>query len=144
MLDWLITLNANPNYSAPADVCSSDLFNKANIVAHLGSHLDETGELAQWHIPAAHYLESWSDARAYDGTVSIVQPLIDPLYGGRAAHDVFQLLLNEPMLSAYEAVRETWKPVIKGDFELGWRKTLHQGWIAGTRSEERRVGKEGR
>jgi molybdopterin-containing oxidoreductase family iron-sulfur binding subunit len=55
-----------------------------------------------------------------------VQPLIDPLYGGKSAHDVFQALLNEPVLSAYEAVRETWKPVIKGDFETGWRKVLHQ------------------
>src|ERR1035438_5958045 len=81
---------------------------------------------------AAHFLESWSDARAYDGTVSIVQPLIDPLYGGKTAHDVFQVLLNEPGLSAYEAVRETWKPVIKGDFETGWRKALHQGWIDST------------
>ena len=75
---------------------------------------DETGHISHWHIPAAHYLESWSDARAYDGTVSIVQPMIDPLYGGKTAHDVFQTLLNEPMLSAYDAVRET-------------RKADHQG-----------------
>jgi len=101
-------------------------------VAHLGSHLDETGLISHWHIPSAHYLESWSDARSYDGTVSIVQPLIDPLYGGKSSHDVLQTLLNEPDLSAYEAVRETWKPVIKGDFETGWRKALHGGWIEGT------------
>jgi Fe-S-cluster-containing dehydrogenase component len=68
----------------------------------------------------------------YDGTVSVVQPLIDPLYGGKTAHHVLQTLLNEPMLSPYEAVRETWKPVIKGDFETGWRKALHQGWIDDT------------
>ena len=72
-------------------------FNKAKIVAHLGSHVDETGQIAHWHIPSAHYLESWSDARAYDGTVSIVQPMIDPLYGGKTAHDVLQALLDEPM-----------------------------------------------
>ena len=92
---------------------------------------DETGQISHWHIPAAHYLESWSDARAYDGTVSIVQPMIDPLYGGHTAHHVFQALLNEPMLSPYDAVRETWKPTIKGDFETGWRKALHDGWIEG-------------
>jgi molybdopterin-containing oxidoreductase family iron-sulfur binding subunit len=131
-VDWLITLNANPNYSAPADLGFADVFNKANIVAHLGSHLDETGELAQWHIPAAHYLESWSDARAYDGTVSIVQPMIDPLYGGKTAHHVFQILMNDPMVSPYDAVRETCRPLIKGDFETGWRKALHDGWIADT------------
>jgi molybdopterin-containing oxidoreductase family iron-sulfur binding subunit len=131
-VDWLVILNANPIYDAPADLEFAAAFEKAKTTAHLGPHLDETGQVAQWHIPAAHYLESWSDARAYDGTVSILQPLIDPLYGGKSAHDVFQTLLNEPMLSAYDAVRETLKPVIKGDFEAGWRKALHAGWIEGT------------
>jgi molybdopterin-containing oxidoreductase family iron-sulfur binding subunit len=131
-VDWLVILNANPIYTAPADLEFAAAFDKAKTVAHLGSHVDETGQIAHWHIPAAHFLESWSDARAYDGTVSIVQPMIDPLYGGKTAHDVLQVLLNEPGLSAYEAVRETWKPVIKGDFETGWRKALHQGWIDGT------------
>jgi MoCo/4Fe-4S cofactor protein with predicted Tat translocation signal len=128
-VDWLVILNSNPIYSAPADLDFADAFNRAKIVAHLGPRLDETGQISHWHIPAAHYLESWSDARAYDGTVSIVQPLIDPLYGGRSAHDVFQTLLDEPQLSAYEAVRTTARPLIKGDFETGWRKALHQGWI---------------
>jgi molybdopterin-containing oxidoreductase family iron-sulfur binding subunit len=131
-VDWLVILNANPIYDAPADLNFADAFNKANIVAYLGSHYDETGQLSHWHIPAAHYLESWSDARAYDGTVSIVQPMIDPLYGGHTAHHVFQALLNDPMVSPYDAVRETWKTVIKGDFEAGWRKALHDGWIADT------------
>ena len=135
-VDWLVILNSNPIYNAPADLDFLDAFNKANIVAHLGAHADETGLISHWHIPAAHYLESWSDARAYDGTVSIVQPLIEPLYGGKSAHDVFQTLLNEPDLSAYEAVRETWKPLIKGDFEIGWRKALHQGWIDGSASDQ--------
>ena len=131
-VDWLVILNANPVYSSPGDLNFADAFNKAKVVAHLGSHYDETGHLAHWHIPAAHFLESWSDARAYDGTVSIVQPLIDPLYGGKTSHNVLQTLLDEPQLSAYEAVRATWKPVIKGDFETGWRKALHAGWIEGT------------
>ncbi|HEY6490131.1 MAG TPA: TAT-variant-translocated molybdopterin oxidoreductase [Terracidiphilus sp.] len=131
-VDWLVILNSNPIYNAPADLQFASAFNKANIVAHLGSHYDETGQQAHWHIPAAHYLESWSDARAYDGTVSVVQPMIDPLYGGKSAHEVFQTLLDEPMLSAYEAVRQTQRANIKGDFETGWRKVLHDGWIADT------------
>jgi len=131
-VEWLVILNANPIYTAHADLNFVDAFSKADTVAHLGSHLDETGQISHWHIPAAHFLESWSDARAYDGTVSIVQPMIDPLYGGKTAHHVFQTLLDEPMLSPYDAVRETWKPVIKGDFETGWRKALHSGWIEGT------------
>ncbi len=131
-VDWLVILNSNPIYSAPADLNFTDAFNRAKVVAHLGSHQDETGQIAHWHIPAANPLEFWSDARSYDGTVSIQQPLIDPLWGGRTAHDVFQTLLNEPMLSSYDAVRETWKSTIKGDFESGWRKALHGGWIDGT------------
>ncbi len=139
-VDWLVILNANPIYTAPADLNFAAAFDKAKTVAHLGSHLNETGSIAHWHIPAAHFLESWSDARAYDGTVSIVQPMIDPLYGGKTAHDVFQVLLSEPELSAYEAVRETWKPVIKGDFETGWRKVLHAGWIDETAFQKNSKG----
>jgi molybdopterin-containing oxidoreductase family iron-sulfur binding subunit len=135
-VDWLVILNANPIYTAPADLGFASAFNKANIVAHLGSHLDETGQIAHWHINSAHFLESWSDCRSYDGTVSIVQPMIEPLYGGKSAHHVLQTLLDEPMVSPYEAVRATWKPVIakdpKVDFEFGWRKALHDGWIEGT------------
>jgi MoCo/4Fe-4S cofactor protein with predicted Tat translocation signal len=131
-VEWLVILNANPIYSSPADLDFPSAFNKAKVVAHLGMHADETGQIAHWHIPAAHALEFWSDARAYDGTVSIVQPLIEPLYGGHTAHEVFQALLNEPLLGSYDAVRETWKTTIKGDFETGWRKALHAGWIEGT------------
>ncbi len=131
-VDWLVILNVNPIYTAPADLNFTDAFGKAGIVAHLGSHVDETGRIAHWHVPAAHYLESWSDVRAYGGTVSIIQPMIDPLYGGRTAHHVFQAMLDEPMLSPYDAVRETNKALIRGDFEKGWRSALHAGWIDGT------------
>jgi molybdopterin-containing oxidoreductase family iron-sulfur binding subunit len=130
-VDWLIILNANPVYSAPADLDFAAAFNKAKTVAHLGSHVNETGQVSHWHIPAAHFLESWSDARSYDGTVSIIQPMIDPLYGGKTAHQILQALLAEPGLSPHEAVRETWRPQLEhcGDFETAWRKTLHQGWL---------------
>ena len=132
-VDWLVILNTNPVYSAPADLgFNESLLEKAKVVAHIGSHYDETGRLSQWHIPSAHYLESWSDARAYDGTVSIVQPMIEPLWGGVSAHQVLQTLLDNPQLSAYEAVRATQKDNIKGDFETGWRKALHSGWIENT------------
>ena len=129
-VDWLIVLNANPVYSMPVDLDFPTAINKAKVIAHLGSHVDETGQIAHWHINSAHFLESWSDARAYDGTFSIVQPLIDPLYGGKSAHDILQSLLNDTELSAYEAVRETWRPMLGSDFEAGWRKALHDGWIS--------------
>ena len=126
-VDWLVILNANPIYNAPADLEFAAAFENAKMTVHLGSHVDETGQNAQWHIPAAHFLESWSDARAYDGTASIVQPMIDPLYGGKTAHHFFQALLDEPGLSPYEAVRTTWKPVIKGDFEDGLAQGASRG-----------------
>jgi MoCo/4Fe-4S cofactor protein with predicted Tat translocation signal len=132
-VDWLVILNANPIYSAPVDLgFDENLLGKAKVVAHLGSHYDETAHLSHWHVPSSHFLESWSDARAYDGTVSIVQPMIEPLYGGHSAHDVLQTLLDNPQLSAHEAVRTTQRDTIKGDFETGWRKALHAGWIENT------------
>ncbi len=138
-VDWLVMLNSNPVYNTPADLQFAAAFDKAAVAVHLGSHLDETGQISHWHINSAHYLESWSDGRANDGTVSVVQPMIAPLYGGKTAHDVLQMLLNEPMLSAYDAVRATWMPVVQkdeavteGGAEMGWRKVLHDGWIEGT------------
>jgi MoCo/4Fe-4S cofactor protein with predicted Tat translocation signal len=139
-VDWLIMLNSNPVYDAPADLDFKTALGKAKTSIHLGSHVDETGLEAIWHLPAAHYLESWSDVRSYDGTVSVIQPLIEPLYGGHTAHDVIQAMLDEPQTSAYEAVRATHKSAIKGDFELGWRKALHAGWIEGTASVAGAIG----
>jgi MoCo/4Fe-4S cofactor protein with predicted Tat translocation signal len=130
-VDWLIMLESNPVYDTPVDLDFKTAMSKAKMTVHLASHIDETGAEAIWHLPAAHYLESWSDAVAYDGTVSVIQPLIEPLYGGHTAHDFFQAMLDEPLTSAYEAVRTTHKSAIKGDFELGWRKVLHAGWIEG-------------
>src|SRR5207253_11495816 len=98
-VQWLVILGVNPVYSAPADLGFTDAFAKVPVTAHLGTHLDETGSISTWHINKAHYLESWSDARAYDGTLSIVQPMIDPMYGGKSAHDVFQSLLDNPQAS---------------------------------------------
>ncbi len=135
-VEWLVILNSNPIYATPADLDFESAFNKVGTVVHLGSHVDETGEIAHWHINNAHYLEMWSDARAYDGTVSIVQPMIEPLYGGHNAHEIVQSMLDEPDISAYDAVRATWMtnggPLAKGDAEFNWRKALHDGWIDGT------------
>ncbi len=134
-VDWLMILNANPVYTAPADLQFEDALGKVKTVAHLGSHNDETGQIANWHVNSAQFLESWTDARAYDGTVSVVQPMISPLYAGHTAHEVIQSLLDNPDLSPYEAVRATWADKTPGkgaDADFGWRKVLHDGWIAGT------------
>jgi len=135
-VQWLVILGVNPIYSAPADLYFQDAFAKIPVTVHLGSHVDETGSIANWHIDKAHYLESWSDARAYDGTISIVQPMIDPMYGGKSAFDVFQTLLENSQISAYDVVLANAKTYIRtsagGDFAAGWRKALHDGWVEGT------------
>jgi len=78
-VDWLLILNANPAYTAPVDLHFEEALGNVKTSVHLGSHLDETGVVTEWHINGTHYLENWSDTRAYDGTVTVVQPMIDPL-----------------------------------------------------------------
>jgi MoCo/4Fe-4S cofactor protein with predicted Tat translocation signal len=131
-VEWLVMLGVNPLYSAPMDLEFRAAFDKVPVTVHLGLHNDETGALSTWHINKAHYLESWSDARAHDGTISIIQPMIDPMYGGKSAHEVVQALLPTPEDSAYDAVIATAKTYIQGDFVAGWRKALHNGWVEGT------------
>jgi molybdopterin-containing oxidoreductase family iron-sulfur binding subunit len=131
-VNWLVVLGVNPLYSAPADLNFADAFNKVPVTAHLGAYRDETGFFATYHVNSSHYLESWSDARAYDGTISIIQPMIAPLYDGKSAHDVFQALLDNPEASGFDVVSANARTYIKGDFAAGWRKALHDGWVEGT------------
>jgi len=143
-VDWLVILNANPVYATPVDLDFESALNNVKTVVHLGSHVDETGDTTHWHINSQHYLEKWSDARAYDGTVSIVQPMIDPLYGGHSEHELIQSMLDEPDVSAYDAVRATWKQQLaSGDPEFNWRKVLHDGWMANTAFTPRNVAAKG-
>ena len=94
-VETLLILGGNPVYDAPADLNFLDALKKVKFRAHLGLYSNETAAWCHWHVPEAHYLESWSDARAYDGTASIVQPLIAPLYDGKTAHEVMNVLLNQ-------------------------------------------------
>jgi molybdopterin-containing oxidoreductase family iron-sulfur binding subunit len=129
---WLVMMGVNPVYNAPADFEFAAALRNVPVSVHLGSHVDETGSMSTWHINSTHYLESWSDARAYDGTISIIQPMIDPLYGGKSAHDVLQTLID-PSRSAYDAVVSNAKSYITGgDFAAAWRKALHDGWVENT------------
>ena len=99
---------SNPVMSAPADYAFDEAIQKVALRVHSGLFFDETAELCQWHVPAAHYLEAWSDARTVDGTVSIVQPLIQPLYGGKSAHELIATLSDRPDRNGYDIVREYW------------------------------------
>jgi Fe-S-cluster-containing dehydrogenase component len=104
----MIVGESNPVHTAPADLKFAEAIRKVSLVVHSGLFVDETATLSHWHIPAAHYLEAWSDARTIDGTVSIVQPLIQPLYGGKSAHEVIATLSEKPERVGYDVVREFW------------------------------------
>ncbi|HUK35795.1 MAG TPA: hypothetical protein VLV86_17885, partial [Vicinamibacterales bacterium] len=132
-VDVLMILGGNPVYSAPPDLGFTDALAKVQLRAHLSSHNDETAALCHWHIPEAHFLESWSDARAFDGTASIVQPLIAPLYNGHTAHECLAAMSPRPEQSSYDIVRDFWKSQSRSqDFEADWRRWLHDGVIPDT------------
>ena len=131
----LLILGCNPAYTAPADVPFGEAVQRAGLVVHVGLYQDETATHAHWHIPEAHYLESWGDVRAFDGTVSLIQPLIAPLYGGRSTLEVLAALTGE--VGGQDLVRAHWRQrgfpdQASGGFERAWRRSLHEGWIEGS------------
>jgi Fe-S-cluster-containing dehydrogenase component len=139
-VDLLVILGGNPVYTAPVDLKFADALAKVQLRAHLSLYDDETSALCQWQIPEAHFLEAWSDARAYDGTVSIVQPLIAPLYGGKSAHEVLAAMSERPERSGHDIVRDHWsgssrtlpETASKEAFEAAWRRWLHDGVMPNT------------
>jgi molybdopterin-containing oxidoreductase family iron-sulfur binding subunit len=134
-VDLLIMLGGNPAYDAPADLGFADALKSPSVPlrVHLGLYQNETAELCQWHVNEAHYLEAWGDSRAYDGTVSIVQPLIAPLYDGKSAYELVAMLSGQPQTKGHEIVQAYWKTQHSGaDFDTFWRKSLHDGWIEGS------------
>ena len=133
-VDMLVVLDANPIYDTPADLAFADAFEHVPLRVHLGLYDDETAAQCHWHVPAAHFLESWSDTRAHDGTVSIVQPLIAPLYDGRSSHEFLAAMLEQTGKTSYDAVRDHWRANghFGDDFERGWNRALHDGLMAGT------------
>jgi molybdopterin-containing oxidoreductase family iron-sulfur binding subunit len=151
-VDLLLILGGNPVYTAPADVPFTQALGKVQTRVHLSLYADETSELCHWQIPQAHFLEAWSDARAFDGTASIVQPLIAPLYAGHSAHEVLAAMSDRPERPAHDLVREYWidHPVGANvtrneqgaptpEFERTWRKWLHDGVIPLTAATPRTV-----
>ena len=134
-VDLLVILGGNPGYDAPNDLNFANVLKSGKIPlrVHLGLYQNETAELCSWHVNQAHELEAWGDARAYDGTVSIIQPLIAPLYGGKSALEFVGLLSGQSDATSYDLVRAYWQKEHTGaDFEAFWRKSLHDGWLEGT------------
>ncbi len=133
-VDALLILGGNPVYDTPVDLNFLSALQRVRLRAYLGLYYNETAEWCHWHVPEAHALESWSDARAWDGTASLIQPLIAPIYNGKTPHEVLNVLLNKADRSvARYGTRLLEKSQHQGaDFEDFWRVSLHDGLIAGT------------
>jgi MoCo/4Fe-4S cofactor protein with predicted Tat translocation signal len=130
-VDTLVICGSNPVYDAPHDFDFTSKLKKVGMSVLLSSHFDETAQYCQWHIAESHFLEAWGDARAFDGTVSVVQPLIAPLYHTHSLFDVLGAFTDKPGQTAYDAVRDRMKTLAgTGDPEKFWRKSLNDGVVA--------------
>jgi len=125
----LLILGGNPAYDAPADLAFGDLMAKAATTIHLSDRHDETSSLATWHVPEAHYLESWGDLRSADGSVAIQQPLIAPLYGSVSAIELLARIAGSEATSGRDLVMQTWKSSGGMNFEQSWQSWLHDGVV---------------
>ncbi|MCI0333198.1 MAG: 4Fe-4S dicluster domain-containing protein [Planctomycetes bacterium] len=141
-VEALVILGGNPAYNAPVDTKFADALATVPFALHLSQYVDETSARCKWHISEAHLFESWSDTRAVDGTASIVQPLIAPLYEGKTAHELLAALSGSPASSSHDLVRGYWQQRLSAtdgsrDFERLWKTALHDGVMAGTQSDVR-------
>jgi molybdopterin-containing oxidoreductase family iron-sulfur binding subunit len=138
-VETLIILDANPAYAAPASLQLSDLIRTVASSIHAGLYYDETAAACHWHVPMSHMLESWSDARSVDGTATIVQPVLSPLYGTRTMAQLIAMLAGSMDPLAESLVRKTWAESFGDSFDGRWRQALHDGFVADTASSRLNV-----
>src|SRR5262245_8245742 len=133
----LVTLGGNPAYTAPADFNFAQQLNRVPLRIHQSLYFDETAELSHWHIPESHYLESWGDLRAWNGTASIIQPLMIPLYETRTPYELVAAMLGNTSQSSYDIVRTYWqKQHAASDFDMFWNEAVRSGVIADSNASE--------
>lgn len=136
-VDTLLIIDCNPVYTAPVELNFAEHLAAINFTVQASAYFDETAALCQWHIPTSHFLEAWSDTRAFDGTATIIQPLIAPLFNSKTRHEVLGALLGEgAQRSAYEYVRTYWDGYFEGlaqkpqaNTEAFWQVCLHDGVV---------------
>jgi molybdopterin-containing oxidoreductase family iron-sulfur binding subunit len=134
-VDAVVLIGVNPVYDAPPALGFAEALAEVPVSIHVGPYLDETARLATWHVPRAHYLEQWGDGRAWDGTYSVIQPLIAPLYeDAHSEIEVLSALATGTDTSGYDLVRQTVREqgLLSGNFEDAWRTLLHNGFLPGT------------
>lgn len=140
-VELLLIIGGNPVYNAPNLPGQKNSFlealKKVPHRVHMGLYNDETAANCQWHIAESHYLESWSDARAFDGTVSIIQPLIEPMYQTRSRHELLAVMTGQAGKTTLDIVKDYWKtqPQMAANFDQAWKVALHDGLISGTEAK---------
>ncbi|HMF92194.1 MAG TPA: TAT-variant-translocated molybdopterin oxidoreductase, partial [Candidatus Angelobacter sp.] len=156
-VETLVMIGGNPVYNAPVDANFQAGLEKLiedgakreqqggslppQRVIQLSLYDNDTTPFCHWHVPEAHYLESWSDVRAHDGTASIIQPMIAPLYDGKSAHEILAIFTDNPGTSGYDLLQSYWRSQHTGDdFDQWWRKSVHDGYIAGSAFPARTAG----
>ncbi len=138
-VDMLLVLGGNPAYTAPADLKFGDLLAKVPFTARLGMYDDETSANCHWHLPESHYLETWSDARSIDGSSTIMQPLILPLYQSKSAHELLDMMFGDSR-PGDDIVKTYWRSISgEAGFETFWRESLNDGVVAGTMLQSKQV-----
>ncbi len=134
-VDALVMLETNPAYTSPADLTFMESLRRVRFTLHSGTYHDESAAASEWHVPAPHPFEAWSDARAYDGTAAIQQPLIEPLYPSRGPHEWLALMLDGDAGDARAHVQETWRAHMgTTGFDERWHRALADGIVAGSQS----------
>ena len=148
-VDLLVILGSNPVFTAPADLKFQERLGKVALTVAHTTYPDETSTYCHWNLPEAHPLESWGDARAFDGTATVMQPLIAPLYEGRSTLEVLAAFIDtQNGKSGHDLVKDYWTRAQAGSVggyaitdatgqpfksaDSFWKHVLHDGWIPGT------------
>jgi molybdopterin-containing oxidoreductase family iron-sulfur binding subunit len=150
-VDLLLILDGNPAYDAPVDVGFAEKllrgkpFGKeqgagdVTVTVHWSMYADETSDRCDWHVPATHFLESWGDARAFDGTLTLQQPLIAPLMGGRSVYALLSALIDDAPRTDYDVLHDHWKKEHGANSEDAWQQAVHDGLVVGSAFEPKKL-----
>ncbi|MGH7622703.1 MAG: TAT-variant-translocated molybdopterin oxidoreductase, partial [Gemmatimonadaceae bacterium] len=130
-VDTLVVVGGNPSYATPASLAFSSLMRRVPNSGYVGLYENETARDARWFVPMSHYLESWGDARAYDGTLSVVQPLVNPLYESITPAELYATMSGAPA-AAYDLLRASFAARATGDADAAWSDALQRGLVPDT------------
>jgi molybdopterin-containing oxidoreductase family iron-sulfur binding subunit len=126
----VIVIGGNPAFDAPADLNMAASIKALPLSIHLSHNEDETSKVCKWHLNAAHWLESWSDGLAADGTICVGQPLIQPLFDGLTSPELLAILAGETVTDGQTLVRTTLFSASTDIWNPNWRAAVHDGVVA--------------